>query len=335
MRRKGKLVIITISFLAVLLQGCIHEYPYPVKGNSSEKGEDPTAINANIEVSFDLSWESLLYDTSIRTKSRERNEYPHRFVIEVLKDGEAVCHDINYLTPDEFSLGRLNHKLSMALEASNYQIAVWYDLQDDAGNNAFDTENLKEVSMLNLSTTDAEALQCAYAADILELTEYSDAKEEIVIKKELQLNHVGARFEIVTTDIQKFIETYKISLTQGDSFTAYLWFTNNTPTIFNVHTDELSYGELLTLSGRIRLPFAEYDELKIAEGFVFCKDESEATLKFEVKNSALLPICATEYFSFPLKRGYITTVKGEFLSSPVDGVFSVNTVWEGEIVMEI
>ena len=329
MRRKDKGLITILSFLTVvLLQGCINEYPSPERGNSPDKGQDPTAINANIEVSFDLNWENLLYDTAIRTKSRARNQHPHRFVIEVLKDGEAVCHDLNYLTSEEFSLGRLNHKLSIALKATNYQIAVWYDLQDDDGNYAFNTENLKEVGMLNLSTTDAEALQCAFGADNLDLTEYTDANEEIEIKKELQLNHAGARFEIVTTDINKFIETYRASLIQGDYFTAYLLFTDNTPTIFNLHSNEFSNKELLTLSGKMRFPFEEYEELKIAEGFVFCKDESEATLKLEVKNSALLPICRTEYFSFPIKRGYITTVKGDFLSSPVDGLFSINTIWD-------
>lgn len=333
--RRAYRILLAMTLLSILLQGCIHEYPHPVKGNSSDKGEDPTAINTFIEVSYDLVWENILHNVSINTKSGARDERPHRFVIEVLKESEVVCHDIAYLSPDEFSLGILRHKLSVPLKASVYQIAVWYDLKDSEGNHAFDIEELREVSMLNLSTTDGEAFQCAYASDYLDLREYSDASEEIEIKKELELDHPGARFEIVTTDIQKFIATYKASLNQGDSFTAHLHFTDSTPVRFNLHTEDFDYGHLLNLSGRMRLPFADYDELKIAEGFVFCKIESEVTLQLEVKNSSLLPVCKSEYFTFPVKRGHITTARGEFLSSPVDGLFSINTIWDGEIVIEI
>ncbi|MCH5242170.1 MAG: hypothetical protein J1F67_07070 [Muribaculaceae bacterium] len=335
MRLRKSGILTSLVFFAFLMQGCIHEYPTPVKGNSSDKGENPSAINANIEVTFDLSWESLLYNVKTDTKSRARTERPHRFVVEVLKDGEPVCHDLNYLSPEEFSLGKLNHKLSVPLEASGYQIAVWYDIQDDDGNNSYNTENLKNVSLSNSSTTAGEFLQCAYASDFIDLTEYSNSKEEISVTKELELSHAGARFEIVATDIQKFIETYKASLNQGDSFTAHIYFTHNVPTAFNLHSNMINYGDNLSLSGKMRLPFAEYDELKIAEGFIFCTDESDVTMKLEVKNSALIPVCRTDFFSFPIKRGYITTVTGDFLSSPVDGVFSVNTIWEGEIVIEI
>lgn len=335
MRVRSFVFFIFIIIISIFLSGCIHEYPHPVKGNSSDKGENPTAINAEIQVSFNLSWENILHNVEISTKSGVRDERPHRFVIEVIKEGEQVCHDLDYLTAEEFSLGSLTHKISVPLEASSYQIAVWYDFQDDEGHYSFDADNLTNVSLLNLSTDSGENLQCAYATDTLDLSHYSNSQEEIHFTKELHLSHAGARFEIVTTDIQKFIETYKASLNQGDSFTVNLTFTGDTPSSCNLYKNNFNYGEITKLSGKMRLPFAEYEELKIAEGFVFCPDEGEVTMKLNVINSSLIPVCETEYFSFPVKRGCITIVRGDFLSSPVDGIFSVNTIWDEEIIIEI
>lgn len=332
MKRWNWFLMLIIAFLA---QGCIHDYPSPVKG-SPGKGEDPTAIYASIEVSYDLSWEHILYPLDFSTKTKARPQHPHRFVIEVIKDGKVVCHDIEYLTPDEFSLGKLSHTLSANLEASSYQVAVWYDLQDEEGDFPFSAEGLHDVRLVNLSTTNAEGLQCAYASDYLDLTDYGNSDKSVTVNKEIELQHPGARFEIVATDIQQFITDNKEALLQGDTFTSHLVFSSGTPIGFNLLSQTLRYNELtLELSGKLRLPFADYDELKIAEGFIFCDDDREVTLRLVVKNSALVPVCQTDYFSFPIKRGHITTVYGDFLSHPIDGVFSINNIWDDEIVIEI
>ena len=85
----------------------------------------------------------------------------------------------------------------------------------------------------------------------------------------------------------------------------------------------------------MRLPFAEYDELKIAEGFLFCDNDSETSIQLSVLNSALVTVSRTEYFTFPIKRGYITTVRGDFLTHSLNGIFTVDHIWGGEIIIEI
>ena len=327
-----------ISLIVLLVtQSCIHDYPFPVRG-SHEKGENPTLLTAEIEVSYNLSWENIIHQVELSnyTNTKARREYPHRFVFEVIKDGEMVCHDEEFLTSEEFSLGELNHKLSAHLEPALYQVAVWYDFEDENGKFPYTAESLYEVSLSNFSTTDAEALQCAYATDFLDLSEVEFTDKEITVKKDMELLHPGARFEIIATDIQQFITDNKASLNQGDSFTVYLTFTSATPMGMNLYSQKLLYCENpLELSGRMRLPFAQYDELKIAEGFIFCNDEEEVSLKLCVKSSSLITVSQTDYFCFPIKRGHITTIYGDLLTNPIDGVFSIDNIWEGEIVIEI
>lgn len=317
----------------IFLSGCIHEYPYATKDNPGEKGEDPTVMQARVEVTYNLSWQSIMHHVDFNTKAGNRSESPHRFVIEVIRDEETIYHEIQSLTSNEFSSGKLTHKLSQGLEPDLYRIGVWYDMEDDNGEYSFQTHDLKEIQLSNFSTTDAEFRQCAYASDVLDLR---NVDREDVVVKELELSHAGARFEIIATDVQQFITNNKASLNQGDSFTVHLSFAGGTSDTFNLHSQSLRYkGENMELSGWMRLPFAEYDELKIAEGFLFCAPDEEVTVRLSVTNSALLPVCQTEYFSFPVKRGYITSVRGDFLTDTIDGIFSVNHIWDGEIVIEI
>ena len=334
MRKCPAYIKYLLIVLPLLLAGCIHEYPIAKKGRPNNPGEDPTTIETYIEVAYDLSWQSMLQNIEVEPPVRAARDGNHRFVMEVQKDGETICRDVEYLTDSDFSLGVMHHRFSVPLQACNYQIAVWYDKKEEDGNEYFyDISNLSEVKMISLYTTDAESMQCGYASDVLDLRNVDMSDEEVT--KTLELMHPSARFEIVATDINEFIANHREDLFQGDYYSVYLNFIDGVTPSFNLYNDALVDYHEMELSGRMRLPFAEYEELKIAEGMVFCGETDEARVKLTVKNSALVNVCQTEYFTFPIKRGYITTVRGNFLSNPVDGIFSINSVWEGEIEIHI
>lgn len=313
------------------LGSCIHEYPYATSVDGPAPGKNPETVTAAIEVSYDLSWETMIHyiDFSVETKAPRMQ--PHRFVIEVKHNGKTVAKDIEYLSEESFLNGRLTHKLSTPLEARDYDIAVWYDKADEEGNFAFDAESLEAVSPVKLSTINAAAMECGYASDVLNLSGI-DSSTQHEIRKELQLDHPGARFEIIATDVLQFISEHKEALYQGDTFYVNLDFTRGTTGCFNLFEKRMEdTGKDLQLSGWMRLPYDEYDELKIAEGFLFCPRDSEVTAVLSITNSSLMPVSATGSFSFPVRPGYITVISGDFLTNPIDGVFSIDNIWEGEI----
>ena len=321
--------------MGLMMQSCIHEYPYIVNNGSHEKGENPTQVTAYIEVTYDLSWQSILHVVDFSTSTRARTDRPHHFVIEILEGQNVICHDEEYLSDNDFANGILHHKLSVALEASDYKISAWYDHQDEEGNYYFDSRELKSVEMTNFSTIDAELMTCAYATDYLDLSDIS-TEETWEVTGQLEMTHPGARFEIVATDVQQFITNNKEALNQGDSFTVHISINsgaNKTCNIYN--SQEFVETESLELSGRMRLPFAEYDRLKIAEAFFFCNSEDQISARLWVTNSSLVTVAQTEEFYFPVKRGYITVVTGDFLTNGIQGLFSINSVWDGEIIFEI
>ena len=106
--------------------------------------------------------------------------------------------------------------------------------------------------------------------------------------------------------------------------------------IYDVYAGWMVYkGASIDLTGWMRLPFAEYTELKIAEGFLFCREQDTVNVKLSVLNSAMVTVSQTDYFSFPIRRGYITVVTGNFLTHPIDGIFSIDNIWDEDIVIEI
>lgn len=329
-----KIILCSLVLSALMMQSCFYEYPSASKGYAPGIGEDPTTVDAFLEVAFEIDWGEMIHVVDFNQDSRAATLRRHRIVIEVLDKNDKVCHDVEYLSDEEFAHGILRHRLSVPLAARNYDIAVWYDRQDDNGIHSFSADNLSRVKLTNTSTTDADLMRCAYASHNLDLRDYN-VEEETSVASHIELDHPGARFEIIATDIQQFITDQKEALLQDDSFTAHLSFRSMISS-FNIYSGEVIWeDENFNISGRMRLPFAEYDELKIAEGFVFCGNQDEVSVTLSVKNSALVTVTQTDVFSFPVKRGYVTKVTGDFLTNSIDGLFSIDNVWDGIIEIEI
>lgn len=357
MRLINSFLISFFMLASCLFQACIHEYPVPVlypggggagesgggSGNGNDPnggggigggGENPSTVNGYIELSYDLSWENLYHTIDFSSKAgREKN---HRFIVEVSHEGNRIMHDVEYIDDEEFASGRFRRKLSVPLEAKEYKIAAWYDRMSPEGNNYFDADNLQKISIKNSSTTDTLAFHCAYSSDILDLKGYSASNQSKEAVKQLEMQLPGARIRIVATDVQAFITEQKEALNQGDKFTSHIEFIDGGHNSLDAfETLSFSNGEEYNLSGWMRLPFAAYEELTIAQGFVFCRNENNVNLRLRISNSALATVSTTDVFTVPVKRGYITVVKGDFLTHPIDGFFTVDHVWAGEIIYEI
>lgn len=330
--RKQILHLTLLLTSACFLQGCIHEYP--LEGASGGKGEDPTAVEGYIQLNYDLNYEDLLHNIDFSTKAPSSGT--HRFIVEIRNGSETIVHDVAYTDDTEFSTGTFRRKLSSTLKTGRYEISAWYDRVDSDGEPYFKADRLDHIEQNSFSTTDTLAFQCAFATDILDLREYAGGSKTVQVTKELEMKIPGARFQLVATDVQTFIAQQKEALNQGDKFTVWLDLANRDRSDFNAFSGSpLLSDKKPDYSGWMRLPFAEYDELTIAQGFIFCNEEDNAIMTLSVKNSALFTVSKTNQFTFPVKRGYNTIVKGDFLTRPVDGILNVDNIWAGEIYYDI
>lgn len=336
--------ILLLFILSFLFTGCIHEHPFgqekpgwsfpdndPGNNGGNSQGEAGN-IKARIEVNFNLDWSRVSHKIDFKTKALR--DTAHRFIIEVKESGYTVCSDIIYLSDEEYEHGTLTHTLTQNLSNKKYQIAAWYDLRDEESKGFFETESLSDVNMVKLSTSGEEKRGCAYSVEELDLSDLKN--EDVSVTKLLEMRHPVGAFEIVSTDIQEFITQQKPALEQGDKYSVKLTITQGAHHHFDLFNNKIwSNSDQMEMTGPMRLPFAEYDELKIAQGFFFCKEEDEVSAKLSVYNSSLFLVSETDYFTFPVKRGQVTVIEGDFLTHPVEGIFTIDNIWEGEIEYEI
>ena len=316
--------ILLLPLIVVGFISCKNHATLELPQNPNSNSGGNSSLNPYLEVSFDISWQNILHKVEFSTKASYVER--HRFIIEVAKENQIISRETKLITEDEFATGLLRYRLQKPLEATNYTISVWYDKLDDEGNPVFIVDDLNTVELNNFSTIDADALRCAFVCEELDLREYASSKDNKNMVKELTLNHPGARFEIIATDVQEFITLQKAALNQGDKFNVRLEFVSSYHNLFNVNQGKpVQNNQTLILSGWMRLPFDNYTELKIAEGFLFCKEEDVVnTVLSVVNNNSLITVSETDEFSFPVKRGHITTISGNFLTHQVDGIFNID-----------
>ena len=325
---RGKLRHITFMLLAILmLQGCIHDYPH-------DGGIDPTMVELRVDLSLNLSWqqfaEAAVFDT------RARNEGSHRIVTEIMRKGEVIGRSETYLSDEEFELGKATIPLSFRLHALEYQLAVWYDRnpgnQEEA---AYHSDRLSSIEQKNFPLEWTPSLSCGYASCIIDLTPLR-GKWGARITKELDLLHSGARFELVTTDFQEFIENQRVALLQGETYSLTISVHSAVADSFDAYSgNSLALKEEKESIKTLTLPFTQSDMVTIADGFLFCEEDDNASMKLIVHNSARAIVVQTPWFRFPVKRGSITRVYGDFLSNFFKGSISIDNIWEGEIEIEV
>lgn len=329
MKSRRHIIVSLLGLLFPILQGCIHDHPF----GKDVPVVNPENVSSGLEISFNLTWDHHLHQTDF---TRALSQNSHRFVIETLKNGDCFSRNEVFLSDSEFSSGSLIHKFSSSFNRESYQLAVWYEKLDpeNDNNSFFNSEDLGNVTLLSETTTHGDTLECGYASEILDLRDASSLNTSENIK-EVKLNHAGAKFRIVTTDIQEFIAQYRSYLLQGDRFFVNLRFSEKRHS-FNLYDNKsIKENTESVRRGPLVLPFADYTELKIADGFVFTDSEEEIDMILSITNTTGQTISQTNLFTFPVKRGIITTVRGNFLSHPIDGSFTVNPVWDGEIEIEI
>lgn len=326
-------LITLIAIMSFISQGCIHDYPHG-------EGEDPTMVELGVELVLNLEWKQFAEEAHVETRARGSKN--HRITIEILRKGEPVGCDEIYLSDEEFKEGTLFYPLSFKLHALEYNLAVWYDRTDpldEEGNelmqSLYEFENLSEIKHSILPLEWSTSHICGYANASLDLSPYRGKWGARVIKP-LQLMHGGARFELITSDFQEFIQSQRSSLLQGETYTLTMTLSSPATEGFNAHTGTaISFGNEKISSRTLFLPMTDSSSVTIASGFILSSQEEDVTITLTVHNSAKALIIKTPPLTFPVKRGYLTRVSGEFLTSFFNSWISIDNIWAGEIEIEL
>lgn len=222
-------VITLLAFVIVYaLTGCIHTYP---EGD----GIDPTLVQAGIELSIDINWETNNVNF---TKAQDK---AFRIVIEMTRNNSSVGKCMHLLSEEEYAAGQVKLIMPFKLHAVSYKVTAWLDAVESVGEDEFvyDIANLSEIrrSDNHISWNDREI--CATSTTDVNLQGYKDQWGANVIIP-MKLTTPLGRFQIVATDAEKFREFVSESVKRGESYSICLSFENRISRGFNACDKEIA-----------------------------------------------------------------------------------------------
>lgn len=322
-----------------LLSGCVHDYPTLTGDN--EKGVDPTLVQVNTEVTLDLELVPLEIITGKARSgtTKAASDYRRRFIIDAYHDGKVAQRQVTVLDAEEENGdGKITLPINLKLHALEYTLAVWTDYVT-AGTEAdlyYNTENLQQVACTEPYTGNTPYRDCLYGTTPLDLREYRNewnAKIQVGIDMVRPL----AQYEIIATDVDYFLAKTKKQRAAGETFTITCSYSYFFPTVFDVLSGKpCDLWPDVSFTAPLILPDDGAPECTVATDYIFANgSESSAALTIEIHDSNGNVLSRIQDIQIPYRRGHITTLRGHFLTTGMEGGIVIDPDYGGDIEVDL
>lgn len=332
----------TIGFIAlvltIVLAGCVHDYPSMTE--DGEEGVDPTLVEVNTEVTLDLALVPLQTVTqkarsgTTKARAEAQTDYRRRFIIEAWRGGKPESRQVTVMDDaEEDGDGKMTLPIRLKLHAVEYTLAVWTDYvaagtTDDL---YYDTEDLQRVACRDPYTGSTDYRDCLYGTTALDLRPYRDEWNARVQVK-VDMVRPLAKYELIATDVKDFLAHLKKQKTVDTGHTITLSYGFFFPTVFDVLTGRpVDSRTGIRFTTPLTLPADGQEECTIGSDYVFVNGaESFVSLTIEVKDGADETVSRISGVEVPYRRGHLTTVRGRFLTTLLEGGVTIDPGYDGE-----
>ncbi len=313
--------------IPIILCGCIHDHPGP-------DAHDPTLVNVAIEVTPPPEWE----EKSLNVKTREdSHESQHRIIAEVMRNGKKEWRHEQIISGEEYSSGPIIIRLPFSLHAVEYTLSVWSDILHPESAPAYDAELLNHVTPSEPIPFWESRNDCSFFSNYIDLRKYRNQWDSKVVVP-TALSRPIARFEIVATDLQEFLDYTEFERQHGETYTVTLSGHSRIESVFDATSSSGATSFFISMPDKT-IPLSLYghppDEILLHSCALFPEEEASIDATITVYNSARLIMAKSEEFTIPLERGKVTRVKGNFLTNFYKNSINVDNIWNGEILIEI
>lgn len=339
----------TIGFIAlaltIVLAGCVHDYPSMTE--DGEEGIDPTLVEVNTEVTLDLELVPLEIITqqnarsgTTKARAEAQTDYRRRFIIEAWREGKPVARQVTVMDTAEEEDGteKITLPIRLRLHAVEYTLAVWTDYvaagtTDDL---YYDTKDLQYIACTDPYTGSTPYRDCLYGTAALDLRQYRDAWNAKVQVK-VELVRPLAKYELIATDVQKFLEKTQRQRAGGTAYTITVRYGFYFPLGFNVLTGKPGRSEMgVAFTAPLAVTDNGSGECTLASDYIFVNgEESYVPLSIEIKDDAGNGISRTTGIDVPYRRGHLTTVRGHFLTNRYDTGIGIDPDFDGNIDVDL
>lgn len=326
--KKIHYLILCLFALCTLLGGCFHEYP--------EDGEatNPTRIKVEVEVSLDFTVNPL-----VRQTRADAAAFRRRFIVDVYReDNPTAPAERKVLIYDDIKTEGESFRLpvTLTLQSLDYTLVVWTDhIATGTDEDYFyNTATLSDVHCLSPYRGNTIYRDALYGAAELNLSEYR-GKWEQNLKIPVQMERAVSPVRWVATDYDLFVKKHGKEVADRAKVTLSYGF--YLPQGFNALTGLPQRSELGT-SFTASLSDAEGLEkgLQIASDYIFVGgEESFAVVNIDVTDAEGNLLNRVENLKVRYKKGYLTTMKGNFLTSEESSDIHIDVDFDEDILIDL
>lgn len=307
--------------LPFLMAACtLHEEPELTA--DGELGVDPTEVNVEVNLTLDLNLPEQGNEENSSARVSANTDYLHRFIVEAYFNRQPVARQV--FVENITDRTHLSLPVSMKLHARSYQLVVWKDYvsaETPEEDLHYNTQSLVPVIPNRASHTgNTEYKDVFVGTTSLDLTAYAD-QWGAVVEQDVTLQRPVARYELIATDVDKFLQRIADGEVNGETFTARIKYSGYLPVGYNaldnVPKHSLMYMQYNT---SFELPEEGTDELRVGFDYVFVSNEGSASVPMEIEivNEENVTV-ANSVLNVPLERGKNTVWTGEFLTGDDQG----------------
>lgn len=307
--------------LPFLMAACtLHEEPELTA--DGELGVDPTEVNVEVNLTLDLNLPEQGNEENSSARVSANTDYLHRFIVEAYFNRQPVARQV--FVENITDRTHLSLPVSMKLHARSYQLVVWKDYvsaETPEEDLHYNTQSLVPVIPNRASHTgNTEYKDVFVGTTSLDLTAYAD-QWGAMVEQDVTLQRPVARYELIATDVDKFLQRIADGEVNGETFTARIKYSGYLPVGYNaldnVPKHSLMYMQYNT---SFELPEEGTDELRVGFDYVFVSNEGSASVPMEIEivNEENVTV-ANSVLNVPLERGKNTVWTGEFLTGDDQG----------------
>lgn len=327
------ILIAVVSLL--MFDGCksIHEFP-------DENGIDPTLVNVVVNFTTnDLEFDPLSFTRSDVTSLK--NSCDIRYVVEIYPEDvetKGVESLIQRLVVTKAMDETTPMSIDLQLNARKYTFLFWIDCVDkgSAVDLHYDTESLLEVRIKRPYTGSHDLKDAFTGMKRVDLTPYRN-EWDITVEEKVELKRPFAKLEVITTDIQKHVESKK-QLSQAVSMPAkvvfhYLPSVADQYNVLNQKPEHYSDSETFTAP----VSSMTENECTIAYDYLFMNGEkTNALVSFDVYDQNGVLLNSVKGLQIPIQRNGHSIMRGEFLTKEfIGGGVGIEDGFDGEIIITI
>lgn len=340
-----------MALLVLLLSACdVYEWP-----------ETPKLTKLHLRLNYETDMTEWMHrydgvsvdEQGLGDTYDNRQEYGKiRYIIRTYPVSEKQRTSQNYT--QEFVITKdisegYNHEVTLDVLPGSYNIMVWSDLIETSGDSYFyDANNFAEIMLQGEhkgNTNHRDAFRGMNSVTLV-----ADIEEQQPVTLDVTMQRPLAKFEFITTDLQKFIDKELEALkkeaeTRGEghpsrvdieSYKVVFQYSGFMPDTYNMNTDK-PIDSSMGVSFESELNALNENEASLGFDYVFVNGkEAGVSVQIGLYDSENRQVAFSEPINVPLRRNRHTVVKGSFLMQQASGGITIDSDFDGNhnIVIE-